>query len=284
MKAVLITGCSAGSIGHALALAFHARKFHVFATARSLSKMSTLSSLPNVTLLALEVTSSSDISAAVTAVANSCHQLHHLVNNAGTCPAMPVLDWDIEKAKVVFNANLWGTMAMCQAFMPFLLKTKGCFLTISTVNVYLPTPWMGVYSASKAAQQVMMETLRGEVEPLGMRVLTVVTGRVDTPGMSKQEGTFKLPQGSLYESIKEKIRLRAEGVEKTPMISAEKYAEKVVKDAEAGKSGLSFRGGGASAVWFAHYYCQSIFEYLVRNDAGMKELRMARKHGQLKME
>jgi short-subunit dehydrogenase len=54
MKLVLITGCSAGGLGSSLAPSFQKHNLHIFATAHSLSKMSHLADLPNVTLLTLE--------------------------------------------------------------------------------------------------------------------------------------------------------------------------------------------------------------------------------------
>jgi len=54
---VLVTGCTAGSAGEGLALAFQARGLHVYATARKLANLENLSKLPNVTTLALDVTS-----------------------------------------------------------------------------------------------------------------------------------------------------------------------------------------------------------------------------------
>ena len=106
-SSVLITGCSAGGIGSALVDAFQKRNLHVFATARDLSKMSHLEKLPNVTLLALDVTAPSSIGAAVAAVkAQTDGILDFLVNNSGRSYVMPVLDTDIEEAKKMFNVNL----------------------------------------------------------------------------------------------------------------------------------------------------------------------------------
>jgi len=56
-ESVLVTGCTAGGAGEGLALAFQSRGLHVFATARKLSSLENLSKLPNVTTIALDVTS-----------------------------------------------------------------------------------------------------------------------------------------------------------------------------------------------------------------------------------
>src|SRR4051794_16236386 len=116
---VLITGCSDNSIGSALALAFASHGLHVFATARSLQRMSHLINHPNITLLQLDVTSPPSIFAAASAVQSSVPgggRLKYLVNNAGAGYTMPVLDIDIEKAKEVMDANFWGVLRVTQAF------------------------------------------------------------------------------------------------------------------------------------------------------------------------
>lgn len=253
MKAALVTGCSAGGTGYAIVKSFQRRGFHVFATARDLSKMTGLEKLANVTLLKLEITSSDDIKAAVAAVEKSGHSLEYLVNNAGAAPCMPALDVDIAGGHAVFETNFWGTLSMCQAFVPMLIEQKGCIVTINSVNSFLYPTWMsmlimpgdddsslvhttsnasrstdtvaGMYNAAKAAQRAMLETMRAELEPLGVRVLTVVAGALDTQIMSRQAGTFTLPEHSLYKSIEAQIRFRSEGEEKVPRMNADTFAE-----------------------------------------------------------
>lgn len=85
MKSVLITGCSDGGIGGALALVFQKHGYHVFATARNLSKMRALATLPNVTLLTLDVMNNTHILSAVDAVTKETGgTLDYLINNSGT--------------------------------------------------------------------------------------------------------------------------------------------------------------------------------------------------------
>jgi NADP-dependent 3-hydroxy acid dehydrogenase YdfG len=82
-KTALITGCSEGGIGDALAQEFHRKGVHVFATARSLSKISHLKDM-GITTFELDVTSSDSIGNAVSFVGEEAEgRLDFLVNNAG---------------------------------------------------------------------------------------------------------------------------------------------------------------------------------------------------------
>ena len=76
-RTVLITGCSDGGTGAALAEAFHNSGLRVVATARNVEKMAHLTSL-GVETLKLDVLSESSISATV----GKLDSLDILVNNA----------------------------------------------------------------------------------------------------------------------------------------------------------------------------------------------------------
>lgn len=82
-KSVLITGCSEGGIGSALALSYHAKGHQVFATARSLSKIQHLKER-GIAVLELDVTKINAIRSCVQNVSSSTGgKLDILVNNAG---------------------------------------------------------------------------------------------------------------------------------------------------------------------------------------------------------
>lgn len=142
-KTVLITGCSAGGVGAALATTFHAKGYHVFATARTPSKIpSSLQSAPNATILTLDVTSSSSIAAALEHVTAATQgKLDVLINNAGLGLAMPALDTSLEDARGQFELNFFGALAMLQAFAPLLVKARGCVVNVSSVGGVLGFPF-----------------------------------------------------------------------------------------------------------------------------------------------
>jgi len=90
--------------------------------------MSGLDKLPNITLLQLDVTSVTDIAAAVAAVRSATSgggKLDYLVNNSGRQYWMPLLDSDLEEGKAVFEVNFWGVLRTVQAFAPLLTARKG---------------------------------------------------------------------------------------------------------------------------------------------------------------
>lgn len=148
MKSVLITGCSAGGIGPALAQAFHQKGYHVFATARSPSKIpSSLSSASDVTVLKLDVLSSESIAAAVKSVSQQTGgRLDVLVNNSGTNIIMPALDVDIGEARELFELNFWAPLAMMRAFAPLLIEARGCLVNNTSASAVSPMPLMSSVS------------------------------------------------------------------------------------------------------------------------------------------
>lgn len=146
-KTVLITGCSSQGIGAALALGIAKRGHTVFATARNPAKIpSELTSLSNVQVLELDVTSGASVRDAAAAVrSHGQGRLDVLVNNAGVGYTMPLLDVDIDEAKKLYDANLWGCLRVTQAFADLLVETKGRVVMMSSIGGVSNTPWIGEY-------------------------------------------------------------------------------------------------------------------------------------------
>ncbi|GKZ72762.1 hypothetical protein AnigIFM50267_009141 [Aspergillus niger] len=125
-KTILITGCSAHGIGAALALTLARQGHFIFATARNTTKIpESLSALENVQVLPLDVTDSATIADAVRAVRELGRGLDILVNNAGTGYTMPLLEADLDRAKAVYEANVWGLLRLVQACSDLLVEAEG---------------------------------------------------------------------------------------------------------------------------------------------------------------
>ncbi|KAJ4413379.1 hypothetical protein N0V82_008595 [Gnomoniopsis sp. IMI 355080] len=200
-RRVLITGCSDGSLGAALASALHKAGLHVYATSRDPKKMAKLAAL-GIDILELDVLSSSSISACAAKIS----ELDILINNAGTNYLMPVADINISDAKQLFDLNVWSYIAVTQAFLPTLLKsTHGAIIANQTSAAgLLPIPWQATYNASKAAISAFSDTMRLELQSFGVKVVDLKTSLVKSNMISDVEKTGpKLPRGSIYEPARD---------------------------------------------------------------------------------
>lgn len=227
-RKVLITGCSDGSLGAALAIAFHNAGLHVYATARNPTKMSRLAAL-GIERLELDVTSQSSIDAC----ASKLMGLDILINNAGGIYRMPVVDLDISDAKGTFDLNVWSNIAVTQAFLPLLLKSPhGAIIANQTsAAASMTIPFQSVYNASKAAFAAFSDTMRLELEPFGIKVIELKTSLVKSNIVAKNVTGPKLPQGSIYEPAREVVEAALRGDAFVGGgIDSQEYADATVAD------------------------------------------------------
>lgn len=181
---VLITGCTRGGIGYSLAKEFAARDYYVYATSRHVQTMGDLSSVPNITLLALDVTSRESLLAAHAQIAKETNgKLDILYHNAGYRSLGMAVETSYDEAFKMFNANLFGIIEMNRIFADLVIASKGKIVFTGSVSGYTPHPSQSVYNSSKAALELYARTLRIEMKPFSVRVVFVLTAAVNT-GMS----------------------------------------------------------------------------------------------------
>ncbi|OMP11946.1 Short-chain dehydrogenase/reductase SDR [Corchorus olitorius] len=208
---VLITGCSQGGIGHALARAFADRNCRVVATSRSLSAMSDLQQDPRFYLQELDVVSDQSVQNVVSNVLEKFGRVDVLVNNAGIQCVGPLAEIPLPAMENTFNTNVFGSMRMVQAVVPHMAsRKKGKIVNVGSVTVMAPGPWSGVYTASKAALHVITDTLRLELGRFGIDVINVVPGAVRSNiGNSAIASYNRMPEWKLYKPFEAAIRQRA---------------------------------------------------------------------------
>ncbi|KAI1277866.1 dehydrogenase with different specificitie [Xylaria sp. FL0933] len=272
-KTVLVTGCSAGGIGAAVAIALAQRGHHVFATARDVSKIpSSLSELENVTPLCLDVTSADSVAQAAQAVATSGRGLDVLLNNAGAGYAMPILDVDISKAQKLYDVNVWGPIRTVQAFADMLIASRGRIVNISSVGAVVNTPWIGTYASSKAALTNLSETMRLELALFGVTVTTVMAGIVDSHFHDNDVG-FALPSNSRYAPIEEIIAGWANGKSKPKGCTAAQFAKSITDGVILKGTGMAFTGPYAGSTKFISKWApQSLSDMALSYNQGLSEL------------
>ncbi|KAF7590224.1 hypothetical protein BBP40_003155 [Aspergillus hancockii] len=273
-KAVLITGCSTGGIGWAMAKTFHQRGFYVFATARNPSKMADLAELDDIEILELDVTVPKTIAQCKEIVAKRTGgSLDVLVNNAGVEFNSPLLDTDVAEAKRLYDVNVWGPLAMVQAFAPLLIEAKGVVSNQSSIDGALNMVWAGIFASSKSAVARMSETLRVELEPLGVRVVTSICGSADTPMFGKPGGPMDLPETSYYHGVQDAAWKERMDHQRQAM-NVDVLAGKLVNDILGGARGVIWHGAFAPLVrWASWLNITWLVDRLINSARGLSQVK-----------
>jgi|YelNatPaOPRAMG01_1025707.scaffolds.fasta_scaffold30818_3 NAD(P)-dependent dehydrogenase (short-subunit alcohol dehydrogenase family) len=227
---VLISGCSTG-IGRALAQEFAIRNWQVFATARKPETLMEFNS-PNVHSTALDVTDERSIRQCVDEVISKAGRIDMLVNNAGLLLIGPLAELKAEELRLQFETNVIGWAALTRAVVPFMIKQKsGKIVNISSISGVLPTPFAGAYCSTKAAVTAFSDSLRMELAPFGIQVITVQPGGIKTNLSDNADHDLErfknTPYGPIYDFIV--ARAHASQQKATP---AEEFARKLADKLE----------------------------------------------------
>ncbi|CAD6260670.1 unnamed protein product [Miscanthus lutarioriparius] len=227
---VLVTGCSEGGIGHAMARAFAAAGCAVVATARSRGSMRDLDGAPRFLLLELDVRSDESARAAVADALREHGRVDVLVNNAGIHLVAPLAEVPMESFHQVFDTNVYGAMRLIQAVIPHMMeRRKGTIVNVGSITALAPGPWAGVYSASKAALHALSDSLRVELKSFGINVMTVAPGGTKSNlGNSSAAKYDQTHDWKYYKKYEEGLRARTEISQGPGSTPAEELAKKVV--------------------------------------------------------
>ncbi|KAH3677618.1 hypothetical protein WICMUC_001721 [Wickerhamomyces mucosus] len=252
-KVVFITGASAG-IGFALATEFAKRPgYKVYAGARSVKKMDPLKDA-GVHVLEFDVTKSESIIAARDRIVEENDgRLDILYNNAGISVWNSVFDLTQEELKYAFQVNVFGVVETIKAFQLPLLKTKGTVVFTSSVADHIPLPFLFAYAGSKISFTSIAKALAGETGHLGIKVLVIRTGLIDSEMTNKPDEEIKYPpkDSVFYLEGKSPVFITT-GKKMTPTLQ---YAKTVINDVEKFRKGRSYykelyRGESSKLAWF----------------------------------
>lgn len=104
--------------------------------------------------------------------------LRALINNAGISINAPVEALPLKEWRRLFEINLFGHVAMTQALLPFLVKSRGRVVNISSVGGKGAMATYGPYAATKFALEAVSDALRRELAAHGVQVVVVEPGAV----------------------------------------------------------------------------------------------------------
>ena len=191
-KTVVITGASSG-IGRACVSRMIQSGWQVFATVRKMKDGDSLRSDfgANLTPVIVDVTDRATVIVAAEQVSSQLQQLDGLVNVAGVGMVRPVEYVSPGELREIFDINVFGQLAVTQAFLPLLRQARGRIVNISSVGAHIAIPFGSLINATKSAFGMFSDTLRLELHPFGIRVSVVEPGAIKTPAVGKTLGNVE---------------------------------------------------------------------------------------------
>ena len=300
----LVTGVSEGGLGDALTTELLRNGVNVIASALGIRQLDYLDTNEVVGLerIELDVTSASSISAAVTRVEQITDgRLDMLVNNAGYGFMMPLMDADLSDIRKNFEVNVFGLLAVTQAFFPLLKAAKGMVVNQSSIAglTGVSQPFIGTYSASKSAVSNLSDTLRVELAPFGVsvskplcpgslqscvclltilsQVVNMCTGDVTTSFWRNTKGTpTGIPVSSPYQPIKAKVESMMAGTTNPPGgHDRHVWAKRVVGDLLRSSPPRQVRRGFLAVImWMvSHLVSSVIIDFLFTQSSDLGKLK-----------
>jgi NADP-dependent 3-hydroxy acid dehydrogenase YdfG len=198
-RVALVTGASSG-IGRAVALAIASRGASAWIVGRRADALAeTAAASPGADLrpIAADITNDGEVARVRAAVQSGGGILDTVVHCAGTIASGTVENADIGDFDVQYRANLRAPFLLTQALLPMLRASRGDVVFVNSTAALGPRPGVGQYAATKAALRAVADSLRGEVNGEGLRVLSIFPGRTATPLQERihaHEGRDYLPE------------------------------------------------------------------------------------------
>jgi NAD(P)-dependent dehydrogenase (short-subunit alcohol dehydrogenase family) len=190
-RTAVVTGASSG-IGRASVARLAAAGWRVFAGVRKAQDAEALQQDfgARITPIILDVTDRATIAKAAEQVTAQLGDrgLDALVNVAGIGLVRPMEYVTDDDMRRIFDVNVFGQIAVTQAFLPLLRQASGRIVNIGSVGAHIGLPFGGLLNASKSAFRSLNDALRLELRSAGVRVVIIEPGAIKTPAVNKTLG------------------------------------------------------------------------------------------------
>lgn len=183
-RVVVVTGASSG-IGRAVAVSFADAGASVLGVGRNEQALAELSDAHgSIETFRCDVTEEGAAQAIVWAAVDRWGRLDVLVNNAGILVMMPLGEVTSDRVEDVFATNVVAPSVLAGAALPFLQKSRGAIVNVSSTFGHRPIAGASHYGASKAAIEHLTRSWALELASDGVRVNAVAPGPIESDALS----------------------------------------------------------------------------------------------------
>lgn len=230
MKYALITGAY-GGMGRAAVNALKNAGYFIFALDRRVEQPT-----ENVLPIVYDATDEESVATAFKQVKSHTSRLDLVVHFAGIYTLNSLVEYTEEEFTKAFDINVFGVYRVNKAAMPLLGKGSRIIVTTSELAPLDPLPFTGLYAVTKSALDKYAYSLRMEVQLLGVSVVVLRPGAVDTGllDVSTRALDAFCENTALYSCNAARFKRVVESVE-ARKVSPEKVGKKVVKIAKKRK-------------------------------------------------
>jgi len=256
-KIALITGSSSG-FGLLTSIELAKAGFRVVATMRDLGRRERLDQAAaaagvaaQLDIRALDVTNFNSLPGFVDDVVRDHGRLDVLVNNAGFAVAGFAEDIKLEELRYQFETNFFGAVALTKAALPTMRRQhSGHIIMVSSIAGLSGSVTVSSYSASKHALEGWSESLRLEINSLGIKVVLVEPGAFQTDIWTRGAVMGEQATKQTSPNIQRSLRMR-ERIQTLPKRDPIEVARLIAKIAQDPNPKLRYLVGGDAKVQLA---------------------------------
>jgi NAD(P)-dependent dehydrogenase (short-subunit alcohol dehydrogenase family) len=210
-KVALITGSSSG-IGFETALLLSRSGFYTYASMRNLGKSRTITEIADKEHLPLQVVQldgndETSVRNAINRIETEKGRIDVLVNNAGYGFFSSIEDATLDQIKKQFETNFFGVIRLIRGVLPIMRRQRnGTIVNVSSAVGKVGLPLSSPYVATKFALEGLSESIRYELNGLGISVILIEPGIIRTNALKNAETTHRVSKSpSPYADLNERI-------------------------------------------------------------------------------
>ena len=175
-QTALITGAS-GGIGTAVALALAKEGVRLVLVGRDAKRLDDLAARTGAEVVQADLTDDAGLRTTV----EKAGEVDLLIHSIGLFRGGPIETAPVQDLDDQYRVNVRVPYLLTQALLPSLIRRQGQVVFVNSGAGASPArgSW-GAYAATKHALRALADALRAEVNPKGVRVLTVFPGRTAT--------------------------------------------------------------------------------------------------------